>query len=137
METYRQIWSECLGIIQDNIPENHYQIWFKPIVPVKYEKDDYTIQVPSSFFYEYLESHYADLIYHTLVRVTGKTINLYYLIEVDSTNQQEGLMVVKSDNGREEQKPASSITNKAPEPIPLSEWDPNLNSKLNFANFFS
>jgi chromosomal replication initiator protein len=84
-----------------------------------------------------LESHYADLIYHTLVRVTGKTINLYYLIEVDSTNKQEGLMVVKSDNGREEQKPASSITNKAPEPIPLSEWDPNLNSKLNFANFFS
>ncbi|MDR1682357.1 MAG: chromosomal replication initiator protein DnaA, partial [Candidatus Symbiothrix sp.] len=97
METYKQIWSECLAIIRDNIPEKHYQTWFDPVVPIKHEGNDFTIQVPSLFFYEFLESQYADLLYHTLVRVTGEAVNLYYQVVVDSTDKQSGKTVLKSD----------------------------------------
>ena len=46
------------------------------------------IQVPSQFFYEYLEEHYVNLLAKTLRRQLGKEARLEYRIMVDSGNQQ-------------------------------------------------
>ncbi|MFO0414037.1 MAG: chromosomal replication initiator protein DnaA, partial [Bacteroidota bacterium] len=43
-----------------------------------------TIQVPSQFFYEYLEEHYVTLLAKTLKRELGKDANLEYRIMMDS-----------------------------------------------------
>jgi chromosomal replication initiator protein len=44
------------------------------------------IQVPSQFFYEYLEEHYVNLLAKTLKRELGKDARLEYRIMVDSGN---------------------------------------------------
>ncbi|MFM9735780.1 hypothetical protein, partial [Streptomyces niveiscabiei] len=44
------------------------------------------IQVPSQFFYEYLEEHYVTLLAKTLKRELGKEARLEYRIMVDSGN---------------------------------------------------
>jgi chromosomal replication initiator protein len=46
-----------------------------------------TIQVPSQFFYEYLEEHYIGLLGKTLKRELGKEARLEYRIMMDSGNQ--------------------------------------------------
>ncbi len=56
------IWSSCLKVIKDNLPIQAYKTWFEPIVPVKLENNVLTIQVPSHFFYEWLEEHYISLL---------------------------------------------------------------------------
>ncbi|MGI9540462.1 MAG: DnaA N-terminal domain-containing protein, partial [Flavobacteriaceae bacterium] len=48
-------WTNCLTFIEDNIPPQAFKTWFKPIVPVKLSDNILTIQVPSKFFYEWLE----------------------------------------------------------------------------------
>src|SRR5205085_5569272 len=54
--------------------------------PVSLKNKVLTIQVPSQFFYEYLEEHYISLIGKTLKRELGKEARLEYRILVDSGN---------------------------------------------------
>ena len=60
------VWSNCLDIIKDNVSPQSYRTWFQPIKAVKLKGDVLTIQVPSQFFYEWLEQHYIDLLKKTI-----------------------------------------------------------------------
>ena len=53
--TPESVWSSVLNIIRDNISEQSFKTWFEPILPVDLQKNVLTIQVPSQFFYEWLE----------------------------------------------------------------------------------
>ncbi|GHT42130.1 hypothetical protein AGMMS49965_13050 [Bacteroidia bacterium] len=91
MKSHGEIWDECLEIIRDNVSENVFGTWFVPVVPFRHSGDEFVIQVPSQFFCEFLEEHYADLIYQALARVSGNTnIRLIYRSVVDSTSPKGG-----------------------------------------------
>ena len=83
-QDFKQLWKECLKVIGDNVDQTIYNTWFEPIVPFKYEKDVLTIQVPSRFFYEYLDYTYSELMRVTLSRVFGPNTYLKYRVVVDS-----------------------------------------------------
>lgn len=79
---YVSLWDRCLSIIKDNVSVEHYKTWFEPIRAVKYSVNELTVQVPTQFFYEYLEEHFADILQRTLLRVFGPGIQLMYSISV-------------------------------------------------------
>ncbi|MCB0501114.1 MAG: chromosomal replication initiator protein DnaA [Bacteroidetes bacterium] len=81
------VWEKCLLIIKDNINLQSYKTWFEPIKPVNLEKDVITIQVPSQFFYEWLEEHYVTLLRKTIKRIIGETAKLEYQIVMDNNSQ--------------------------------------------------
>ncbi len=83
---YSNVWASCLNVIKDNIPQTSYQTWFEPIKPVKLDRDILTIQVPSLFFYEYLEEHYIDLLSKTLRRNLGANAKLEYNVVMDNSH---------------------------------------------------
>ena len=131
-----KLWNQCLEIIQDNVSDKVFSTWFIPIVPLKYENEDFTIQVPSQFFYEYLEEKYADLIYQALSRVTGKAIILNYRIIVDNRNDGHTTLPTRHplpDNGNQGIKDPSQAPSDLYPPL---EWITNLNSRLTFNNFY-
>ena len=64
-QNHNQVWARCLEVISDNISSQAYKTWFAPIKPVKLEESVLTIQVPSQFFYEWLEEHYVSLLRKT------------------------------------------------------------------------
>ena len=59
---YIGVWEKCLKVIKDNVSLSSYNTWFNPIVPVKLDAGILTLQVPSHFFYEWLEEHYIVLL---------------------------------------------------------------------------
>ena len=61
-KTATSVWTECLSFIQDNIKQQAYKTWFEPIKPIKLSGEALTIQVPSKFFYEWLEEHYVKIL---------------------------------------------------------------------------
>jgi len=85
---YETVWSNCLNIIKDIVEWQHYKTWFEPIKPVLLKDNVLTIQVPSQFFYEYIEEHYVNLLAKTLKRELGKNARLEYRIMVDSGNSK-------------------------------------------------
>jgi len=128
-----------MDIIKDNVSDKAFQTWFVPIIPIKYQNNDFTVQVPSHFFYEYLEEHYADLIYASLSRITGKNLMLYYRIIVDQSNKKGGGTIVQSEKLSPINEVKKTVTrlNKSPNGlVPAAEWNPNLNPRLLFHNFF-
>lgn len=42
---HNTVWKNCLNLIQENISEQGFKTWFKPIVPIRFEDQVLTIQV--------------------------------------------------------------------------------------------
>lgn len=97
------IWNNCLEIIKSNISNQVYTTWFEPIKPVSIQEDILTIEVPSQFFYEWLEEHYVDIIKKALHRIIGEKAKLEYRILVDKNDINSSISYpntksVKKDN---------------------------------------
>ena len=75
------LWEDCLAVIKDIVSEAAFNAWFKPIIPLSYEDRKFTIQVPSQFFYEYLEEKYVNVLKMTLNRFFGEGTTLKYRVE--------------------------------------------------------
>ncbi|MDD1779426.1 MAG: ATP-binding protein, partial [Candidatus Helarchaeota archaeon] len=78
-----QAWNRCLEIIKGQISTLSYKTWFQPIVPVRFNDNSLTVQVPSQFFYDWIEEHYNDLIHNTITTVIGESAKLIYLVTSD------------------------------------------------------
>ncbi|HRK73246.1 MAG TPA: chromosomal replication initiator protein DnaA [Rhodothermales bacterium] len=110
LDAAHHIWQECLTIIRDNVDKRSYKTWFEPIKPLRLEETPndrtLTIQVPSRFYYEWLEEHYASLLRKTVTKVMGPSSRLIYDILMERDRPEE-----KSRHIRLPAKPAGRVTN--------------------------
>jgi len=79
------VWDSCLTFIKDNISDQSYKTWFLPIRPVKLKGKTLNIQVPSKFFYEWIEEHYIKLLKTAIGRELGDEAKLVYSIVMENT----------------------------------------------------
>ncbi len=89
VQQYEVVWNNCLAIIKDNISPQSYKTWFDPIKPVKLEDNILTIQVPSQFFYEWLEEHFITLLKSTIKKELGMNGRLEYSIVMEQNAKSE------------------------------------------------
>ena len=120
----KEIWKECLSIIKDNIPFIAYNTWFLPIRPLSLVGTKLKIQVPNSFFIEWIEEHYNTLISKTIKQVIGNDAELVYVIYDD------GELFPPITETIEEEKPKRKT-----ESLPEKEFDSYLNPRYSFDNF--
>ena len=92
---YNQIWKNCLSVIKDNVSLQSYKTWFEPIAPIKLAKNVLTIQVPSQFFYEWLEEHYITLLKKTIKKELGPEGKLEYSIIMENNLHNPNPYTVK------------------------------------------
>src|SRR6476469_2979481 len=141
-----KVWHNCLNIIKDIVEWQHFKTWFEPIKPVGLKEKILTIQVPSQFFYEYLEEHYVSLLAKTLKRELGKEARLEYRIMVDSGNSKSKPLTMdipgngyKSYSNNEMDFPLiinSPVKNPFVIPgLKKMQIDPQLNSTYTFDSF--
>ncbi|HEY3430313.1 MAG TPA: chromosomal replication initiator protein DnaA [Cyclobacteriaceae bacterium] len=93
------VWTDCLEIVKESVGEENFNTWFKPIVPLSVEGDVLTIQVPSQFFYEWLEDNYVPILKKAITTVLGPTGRLEYSVIVDSGNTNNPPVAVHYPNG--------------------------------------
>jgi chromosomal replication initiator protein len=95
MQKHEQVWENCLKIIKDNVSLQAYKTWFEPIKPKKLKASVLTIQVPSQFFYEWLEEHYVSLLKKTIRKELGEEGRLEYSIIMESSASSSKPYTVK------------------------------------------
>lgn len=78
------VWDKCLKVIKDNLSLQSYKTWFEPIVPIKFKDNVLTIQVPSHFFYEWLEENYVSLLKKVIKKEIGSEGRLEYSIVMEN-----------------------------------------------------
>jgi len=98
--TAESVWSNCLAFIKDNIQPQAYKTWFEPIQAVKLSGNALSIQVPSKFFYEWLEEHYVKILKVALTKELGEDAKLVYVIKMENTygNKQPFTEKIPSSN---------------------------------------
>ncbi len=103
-EDYKRVWAKCLAVIKDTLgPENRkvYETWFVPIVPIQLEGTTLTVQVPSQFFYEYLEEHYIDLLRRVIRLQLGVGGMLKYSIVMDQSIRTAPILTTLPSQSRQ------------------------------------
>ena len=80
LERHIDVWNDCLRIISQLVEPQQYETWFKPVRPVALDGSRLTIEVPTDYFREYLESAFLDVLKMTLRRVVGGEAKLIYTI---------------------------------------------------------
>jgi chromosomal replication initiator protein len=146
-KTSTSVWNSCLEIIKDNIPAQSFKTWFEPISALRLEGNVLTIQVPSLFFYEWLEEHYVGLLRKTVKKQLGENGRLEYNIVVEkSSNKNIPYTTNMPSNGNGAEGKKQSI----PVPVALNkdiknpfvipglkklQVDPQLNQNYTFDNF--
>ena len=145
--TANSVWNNCLAFIKDNIQPQAFKTWFDPIKPVKLSENALSIQVPSKFFYEWLEEHYVKILKVALTRELGETAKLVYIIRMENTygNREPFTEKIPSSNrsGIMPQEMDVHIKSKNPElrnPFVIPgirniKIESQLNPNYNFDNF--
>lgn len=103
-EEYKRVWAECLAIIKDTLgPENRkaYETWFLPIVPLQLDGSKLLVQVPSQFFYEYLEEHYIDLLKRVIRMQLGMGGMLQYSVVMDQSIRTSPIVTTLPSQSRQ------------------------------------
>lgn len=141
-----EYWEKCLDIIKDNVNMQSYKTWFNPIKPVRQEGKVLTIQVPSLFFYEWLEEHYVNLIRRTIKKVIGPGARLEYNIIVENSSDNGKARTINmpgsqlnADEGMEVTMPLN-ISNSIKNPFIIPglkkiKVDPQLNGNFIFDKY--
>jgi chromosomal replication initiator protein len=143
LTNYEEIWNNCLTVIRNNVSHQNFKIWFEPIVPVSIKDNILTIQVPSQFFYEWLEENYITLLKKTIKKELGKEGKLeYHIVLENSSKSKPYVSKIPSSNQKEIQNnlvniPMSFGTNKIRNPFIIPGLQKiNINPQLNKAYTF-
>ena len=141
------VWNNCLSFIEDNIQPQAYNTWFKPIIPVKVSDKVLSIQVPSKFFYEWLEEHYIKILKLALTKELGKDARLVYIIKMENTfgNNAPFTEKIPSSNNtsvksQNVETPFTSFTSELKNPFVIPgirnlQIESQLNPNYTFDNF--
>ena len=76
----KSVWNNCLEYIRQCVGDQSFKTWFEPVEPLMLVNNVLTIQVPSQFFYEWLEEHYVHVLRKAIDEQLGSEGRLEYQI---------------------------------------------------------
>ena len=129
------VWDDCLDLIRGQVGDQSFKTWFEPIRPIKLENDTLTIQVPSQFFYEYLEEHYVHLLRQCIQNELGPGGKLEYSVIVDSGSVKNQAYAVTLPNQRQHKSANNGWGKGADSPEVLNPFEmPSLDKNSRYSN---
>lgn len=113
-------WKLFLEIVKNNVPALSFNTWFLPIKPLEITDNILRVQVPNSYFIEWIDEHFNTLINQALRQVLGENSKLVYVIYDDFKAESEPEI-------NPQVKPAISENN--------NKFDTHINPRYKFDNF--
>ena len=120
------VWKSCLLKIKESVSMMTYNTWFLPIKPVELIDSTLKVQIPSQFFWEWIDEHFNVLITKSITEILGKEAKLTYVIAEDLS------FIDSQENVQEKPSAQISVTEKSK---PKHTFESNLNPRYTFDNF--
>ena len=128
---HAKTWDNCLKYIQERIPAQSFKTWFEPIKPLALKGEILKIQVPSQFFYEWLEENYVDVIHAAIQKEVGMNGRLEYSVVMESEDDDNALSTKAATSA----KSVKGDTTKNAEYFNELSSHSNLNTNYLFENY--
>jgi chromosomal replication initiator protein len=139
-ERHISVWNHFLKMVADIVEPQKFQNWFTKVRPISLVDSTLTVEVPSDFVREYLETFYLDVIKKTLKRVIGADAKLIY--NVRAVSSQPAIKLPAAPGmppvNREVSIPSQPVGSPSPfiyTGLQKVRINPNLNPVYCFSNF--
>ncbi len=123
------IWKNCLCKIKENVTLMTYNTWFLPIKPLQLSNNTLKVEIPSHFFWEWIDEHYNLLIKNTIAEVIGPDAKLSYIINKVSNQLEQSF-----DSGSNGKSKENITTGKQKV---KHNFESYLNSRYTFDDFIT
>ncbi|MGK7344424.1 MAG: chromosomal replication initiator protein DnaA [Candidatus Nitrospinota bacterium M3_3B_026] len=115
-----RLWAQLKDTLKEKLNPHNYESWIEPVDVVSFKGKELALSVPSTFFIEWIEEHYREIMEKTLSEMTGGDVKISLVV----ANRKNG-----ADGG------ARPATAQDPDVISQARARANLNEKYTFANF--
>jgi len=123
------VWKNCLKKIKSDVSLMTYNTWFLPIKPLVIEDSTLRIQLPSQFFWEWIDEHFNTLITKTIRDILGPEAKLIYLISEENDEINLGqINRIRATTPLSVEKPSENLKTK-------KKFESHLNLRYTFDNF--
>ena len=75
-----EVWKKCLESIREQIPSQHFDTWFKPIVLAGINETSLELEVPNRFFLEWLKDHYLAVINEAIKKASQREYSVIWRV---------------------------------------------------------
>lgn len=132
-------WEKCLQILQNNLSEEDFNVWIKPISILSVEGNVVTLKVKSRFVYETVEERFRKEYITALVSVFGRNVRVQYSVDVvnnaPDTNVKESSNKNSADISKEKASPNATYRDPFQRQELKAELDSQLNPNYTFENY--
>ena len=133
IETYKDVWQDCLDRLRGSITEEEIVKWFKPIRPIDFDGSNLRLRVPNESFVASIEKRYLGILRPIITELYGADTKLHYAVPRRQQAETE------SNNSTIPQRatPTDTANIKNPFVIPGIRrimFDPQLNANYTFDN---
>ena len=104
----KDIWLKVKGGLSEKLPAHTISTWFEPINPIALEKKELVLEVPSQFFYDWIESHYRSNIDFVLESLGLGDVKTKFIISAET---QELSLQKKEDQKPLKKSPLIPVLN--------------------------
>ena len=132
------LWGQCLDIVRDNVSDQVFKTWFEKMRPMKWDGTQLTLELPSHFFYVWIEQHYSNLLQKTIQRVLGAKAKVVFEVVVDDGGSSQDRKTVKLPGLRGGVQPSLPFSEAKPQtqaPVRTTHYPTYFNPRYTFENF--
>ena len=128
----REVWQNCLQLIQLKINEQSFHTWIQPIKAIGLNGATLTIQVPSEFVKNWIQDKYNTILGNALRSILGA--NATYVYEIAPSEELDTLEIPKIIDNKSADH-ASTIHRKRNQPTDTEDDQHPINERYTFENF--
>lgn len=137
-QAYNERWQNCLEHIKTRIPEDEFEKWFQPIVPLKFDGTTLRLCIPNKSYYDKIEKDYIAFLRPIISQCYGRQTKLYYAVQ--RPVQTGGSVQADADTTAISRFNTQTDTANIKNPFVIPGLkkiviDPQLNPSLTFATF--
>lgn len=136
------MWERSRELIKEHLEPQSYATWFEPLSFYSYNSQNHELKInaPSSFFNEYISTHFLNLTYAALQNQFGKEVRLFFRQLTDSENHLTQVVETISTNPDDTKQKAlekEKSKEQNEQPKAKAELDSHLIAEYCFDNFIA
>lgn len=79
-----ELWEECMNKLREKLSDEEFNTWLVPIIPIDFENNVLFLEVPTTFFYEWVSVHYSNCIIRAVNEIFGIDIVIKYTVKKEN-----------------------------------------------------
>ena len=79
-----ELWEKCINKLREKLSDEEFNTWLVPIIPIDFENNVLFLEVPTTFFYEWVSVHYSNCIIRAVNEIFGIDIVIKYTVKKEN-----------------------------------------------------